>query len=77
MEEKWNAWTPTPYQLNVSETYSTISLYSGPDHSELSSLAHTPLRLARDCHTLSSIVANRESVEGTHVSLMAAIRHVS
>lgn len=76
-EEKWNAWTPTPYLVNVSETYSTVSLYSGPSYSELSSLAHAPLRPVRDCHTLSFVIANRQSVEGTHVSVMAAIRHVS
>lgn len=79
-EEKWNAWTPSPYQLNVSETYSMLSLYSGPSHAELSSLAHAPLRPVRDCQSLSSIMANGgmgQSLDGTHVSLLAAVRSVS
>lgn len=76
-EEKWNAWTPSPYQVNVSETYSTLSLYSGPNHDELSSLAHAPLRPVKDCHALSAIMASGQAMDGSHVSILAAVRHVS
>ena len=77
-EERWNAWTPSPYQINVSETYSSLSLYSsGPGYTKLSSLAHAPLRPVSDCHTLSSIIANGQKIDGTHVNILAAIRHVS
>jgi hypothetical protein len=76
-EEKWNAWTPSPYQINVSETYSTLSLYAGPNHNELSSLVHAPLRPVKDCHPLSAIMASGQAMDGTHVSILAAVRHVS
>lgn len=75
-EEKWSSWTPSPYQMNVSETYSMLSLYSGPNCAELSSLVHTPLRPVRDCHALSSVVASGQSMDGTHISILAAVRHV-
>ena len=78
-DEKWSPWTPSPYQINLSETHSTLTPYSGgSDHAELTALAHTPLRPARDCHTLSAIMAAAgQSLDGTHVSIIAAVRHVS
>ncbi len=77
-DEKWSPWTPTPYQINLSETHSTLTLYSGgDDHAELASLAHAPLRPAKDCHALSAIVASGQSMDGMHVSIIAAVRHVS
>ena len=75
-EERWNSWTPSPYQVNVSETYSMLSLYSGPNSAELSSLVHTPLRPVRDCHALSSVITSGQSMDGTHISILAAVRHV-
>ena len=77
-DEKWNPWTPSPYQINLSETHSTLTLYSGgSDHAELTSLAHAPLRPARDCHALSAIMASGQGMDGMHVSIIAAVRHVS
>lgn len=73
-EDRWNAWTPSPYAINVGENYSKLSLYSGPDQAELSNLAHVPLRPIEECHTLSTILS--QGVDGSHVSLLAAVRHV-
>ena len=76
-EDRWNAWTPSPYTINVSENYSKLSLYSGPDQAELSCLAHTPLHPVNECLSLTSLLSQGISTEGSHVSLIAAVRHVS
>ena len=77
LEEKWNAWTPSPYAINISENYSKLSIYDGPKQAEISCLAHVPLRPVGDCLTLSSILSQDDSIEGSHISLLAAVRHVS
>ena len=76
-ENRWSAWTPSPYVINVSENYSKLSLYSGPEQAEIACLAHVPLRPVDECISLSALLSQTASMDGTHVSLLAAVRHVS
>ena len=66
----------SPYQLNLSETHSTLTVYSGLDYTEYSSLVHVPLRPPSDYYTLSDILANGSSLDGATANILAAIRRV-
>jgi len=77
LEDKWNAWTPSPYVMNISENYSKLTLYEGPNQAELLCLAHVPLRPLTSCIPLSAISSQEGSIDGSHVSFLAAVRHVS
>ena len=63
--------------MNVSETYSTVTLYNGWDYADFTALAHVPLRPPNDYCTLSDVVHNGHSLEGSYVNLLAAVREVS
>lgn len=75
-EEKWRPWTPSPYQLAVSESHSSLNIYNGMDYSEFSSLAHVPLRSSNDYYTLTDILSNGMTIDGSHVNILAVIRSV-
>ena len=77
LEDKWNAWTPSPYVINISENYSKLSLYEGPNQAELLCLAHVPLHPLSNCISLSAILSQEDNISGSHVSFLAAVRHVS
>ena len=66
----------SPYQLTVSETHSTVTLYNGCDLNELSSLANVPLRPPSDYYTLNDVFTNGQSLDGSHINLLAVIRNV-
>ena len=66
----------SPYQLTVSETHSTVTLYNGRDLAELSSLANVPLRPLSDYYTLNDVFTNGQSLDGSHINLLAVIRNV-
>ncbi len=69
--------TYSQYQVNISETYSNLSLYSGWDYTEFTALAHVPLRPPSDYHTLSDILSNGPSMDGSHINILAIVKHVS
>lgn len=71
-------WTTiySPYQLAVNERYSTINIYNGSNYSQLSSLAHIPLRPSNDYYTLSDIFTNGQSLDGSLLNILAAIGSV-
>ena len=64
------------YQINVSENYSSLSLYDGLDYTEFSALAHIPLRPPNDYYTLSEVLNNGQSLDGSAVNILAIVRHV-
>ena len=47
------------------------------DYSEFSSLAHVPLRSSNDYYTLTDILSNGMTIDGSHVNILAVIRSVS
>ena len=65
------------YQLNLSETHSSVSLYSGWDLSEFDIIAHIPIKASNDFYTLGDVIANGQSIHGEHISLQAAVKNVS
>ena len=65
------------YQLNLSETHSSVSLYSGWDLSEFDIIAHIPIKASNDFYTLGDVIANGQSLHGEHISLQAVVRTVS
>ena len=73
--------TPTistsQYHVNMSEAHSDVALYSGWDYTDYTSLAHVPLRPPNDYYTLSDILANGTTLEGSHINILAAVRDVS
>ena len=64
------------YQINVSEIYSTLSLYNGWDYTEFTALAHVPLRPPNDYYPLSDISASGQSLDGSHINILAIVKNV-
>ena len=64
------------YQINVSEIYSTLSLYNGWDYTEFTALAHVPLRPPNDYYPLSDISASGLSLDGSHINILAIVKNV-
>lgn len=67
-------------QLVLSERYSSLSLYNGWDYNDFVTLAHIPIRLVDNFHTLASALshgAGQVNRETTLVNLLAAVRSVS
>ncbi|XP_067044393.1 meiosis-specific with OB domain-containing protein-like [Acropora muricata] len=75
-EQKWRPWTPSPYQLHVSETHSSVNLFSGWDTSELDRISHIPIMTSNDFYTLGDIIANDQSLHGEHVNIQAVVKSV-
>ena len=64
------------YQINVSEIYSTLSLYNGWDYTEFTALAHVPLRPPNDYYPHSDISASGPSLDGSHINILAIVKNV-
>jgi hypothetical protein len=76
LDDKWSPWTPSPYQLSINETYSSVSIYNGENMSQLLQLAHVPLRPYNDYYTLNDIHVNGQSLDCCHVNILAIVGHV-
>ena len=60
----------------MSEIYSTLSLYNGWDYTEFTALAHVPLRPPNDYYSLSDISASGQSLDGSHINILAIVKNV-
>jgi len=60
----------------VSEIYSTLSLYNGWDYTEFTTLAHVPLRPPNDYYPLSDISTSGQSLDGSHINILAIVKNV-
>ena len=67
---------PSQYHVSISEAHSEVTLYSGWDYAEYTSLAHVPLRPLNDYYTLTDVLANGNSLEGSHINILAVVRDV-
>ena len=65
------------YQINASETHSTIGLYSGWDYTEFMALAHVPIRPPNDYYPLGDVLANGQALDGSHINILAIVKNVS
>ena len=57
--------------------YSSVAIYTGRNYVQLSSLAHVPIRPHDDYYTLSDILANGQSLDGSYLNLLAIVASVS
>ncbi|ESP04648.1 hypothetical protein LOTGIDRAFT_204952 [Lottia gigantea] len=74
MDDKYKPWTPSGFQLNVSENHGSIEVYNGWDVDHLRSLQHIPNKANNDYYTLDDINVNGMSLQGEHVNLLVAVK---
>ncbi|XP_059142573.1 meiosis-specific with OB domain-containing protein-like [Physella acuta] len=75
-DDKFKPWTPSPYQMNLSDNQGSITLYNGLDASSFTKLMHFPTKAYNDFYTLEDIQANVMRLQGEHVNLLAAVKKV-
>ena len=61
----------------MSESHSIVNLYNGWDYTDFAALAHVPIRPPNDYYRLSDILASGQTLDGSHVNILAIVRHVS
>ncbi|XP_028395355.1 meiosis-specific with OB domain-containing protein-like [Dendronephthya gigantea] len=76
-EQQWKPWTPSNVQLNVSETHSTVSLYSGWDLNDMNVLLHTPVKENGDYCVIDDILTSGQNLHGDHLNVLVAVKHVA
>ncbi|XP_038064196.1 meiosis-specific with OB domain-containing protein-like [Patiria miniata] len=73
-EERYRPWTPSQYQLTLSEKYSTLSLYGGWNVEIYNPLQHIPIRESDNYYTLADVIANGQSLHGEHINVMVLLK---
>ncbi|XP_071496371.1 meiosis-specific with OB domain-containing protein-like [Diadema antillarum] len=76
IEERYHPWTPSAFQLTVSERYSKLNLYDGWPVESLGALQHTPIRDSADYYTLGDVLANGQNLHREHINLLALVKKV-
>ncbi|XP_071107381.1 meiosis-specific with OB domain-containing protein-like [Haliotis cracherodii] len=75
-DDRYKPWTPSGFQLNLSENHSSVELYSGWDLSTYNRLKHVPTRPNNDYYTLEDVSVNGTALQGEHVNLLVAVKQV-
>nr|XP_057917479.1 meiosis-specific with OB domain-containing protein [Doryrhamphus excisus] len=76
-EDKFCPTTPTPYRLMVTEAHSQVYLCVDTGTIDnLLPLIHLPVKDSRDFYSLGDIVANGQSLEGSFLNILAAVKSV-
>ena len=73
-EEIYRPSTPTPFQLVVNESHSTVIQFTGSDFSEFSSIAYIPVKDSNDYYTLGDVIANGNNLHGRFINILAVVR---
>nr|XP_054763159.1 meiosis-specific with OB domain-containing protein-like [Lytechinus pictus] len=76
IEERCRPWTPSAFQLNVSERYSKLNLYDGWHAEPFGALQHMPIRESTDYYTLGDVLANGRNLHGEHINLLTIVKKV-
>ncbi|KAM4624521.1 meiosis-specific with OB domain-containing protein [Polymixia lowei] len=77
-EDRFCAATPSFYRLLVSEAHSQVSLCADTDTIDrLLPLLHLPGKDPRDFYSLADIVANGQSLDGSVINILAAVRSIA
>ena len=63
-------------QLNVSEAYSSVSLYTGWDLNEMNVLIHTPVKENGDYCAIDDILSSGQNIHGDHMNVLVAVKNV-
>ncbi|XP_022089351.1 meiosis-specific with OB domain-containing protein-like [Acanthaster planci] len=75
-EERYRPWTPSQYQLTLSEKYSTLSLYGGWNVDVYSTLQHIPIRESDNYYTLADVIANGQGLHGDHINVLVLLKTI-
>uniref|UniRef100_A0A8C5BNY5 Meiosis-specific with OB domain-containing protein n=1 Tax=Gadus morhua TaxID=8049 RepID=A0A8C5BNY5_GADMO len=77
-DEKYCPTTPSLYRLLVSEAHSRVLLCADMDTADrLLPLLHLPVKDPRDFYSLGDIVANGQSLDGSVLNILAAVRSIA
>jgi len=74
-EEKYKPFTPSQFQLVLNEQHATLSPYFSGDYNEFSSIAYLPIKDNNDYYTLADILAQKTSLNGSLVNILAVVKH--
>ena len=76
-DERFRPWTPSQYQLSLSEKHSTVRLAPVPDP-QLTRIYHMPVKPNNDYYTITDIMANGPaSLNGEIINMLAFVKSVS
>ncbi|XP_061612838.1 meiosis-specific with OB domain-containing protein isoform X1 [Phyllopteryx taeniolatus] len=76
-EEKFCPTTPSPYKLMLAEAHSQVCLCVDMDTSDsLLPLIHMPVKESRDFYPLGDVVANGQSLDGSFINILAAVKAI-
>ncbi|XP_057682465.1 meiosis-specific with OB domain-containing protein [Corythoichthys intestinalis] len=74
-EERFCPATPSPYRLMLAESHSKVRLCADLDTSDsLLPLMHMPVKDSRDFYSLGDVVANGQSLDGSVINILAAVK---
>lgn len=73
IDEQYNAWTPSPYNLTVSENFGVFETIEQRD--DLDQLASLPIRDHNDFYTLEDILSSNEN-DQKDVNLLFIVREI-
>ncbi|CAL8309698.1 unnamed protein product [Boreogadus saida] len=77
-DEKYCPTTPSLYRLLVSENHSRVLLCADMDTADrLLPLLHVPVKDPTDFYSLRDIVANGQSLDGSVLNILAAVRSIA
>ncbi|XP_034716312.1 meiosis-specific with OB domain-containing protein [Etheostoma cragini] len=75
--DKFCPTTPSLYRLLVTEAHSQVSLCADMDTIDrLLPLIHLPVKDCADFYSLADIVANGQSLDGTMINILAAVKSI-
>ncbi|XP_059180336.1 meiosis-specific with OB domain-containing protein isoform X2 [Centropristis striata] len=76
-KDRFSPTTPSLYRLLVAEAHSQVSLCADMETIDrLLPLLHLPVKDSRDFYSLGDIVANGQSLDGTVINILAAVKSI-
>ncbi|CAF88104.1 unnamed protein product, partial [Tetraodon nigroviridis] len=75
--EKFCPTTPSLYRLLITEAHSQVYMCSDTTTiNQLVPLIYSPVKESRDYYSLGDILANGQSLDGTMINILAAVKSV-
>lgn len=75
-DERYRPWTPSLYQLRLSENHSAVRAYTGLNAEEFTQLYHVPAKQSNDYYTIADIQANGQNLEGEMINILVVVKSV-
>ncbi|XP_052784045.1 meiosis-specific with OB domain-containing protein-like [Mya arenaria] len=75
-DEKFRVSSPLAFHLSASENHCSVSLYEGLDLGSYAPLHYIPIKPSSDYYTLEDVLANGQTLNGEHISLLVVVRKV-